>query len=72
MKSLLNDSRNAIQFVATLAIAMSGAAVMTQQTTPFNQPAPLVSRAQFEAEIVIAQDECSLVSRAFGHLFRAM
>ena len=52
MKSLFNDSRSAIQCVATLAIALSGAVVMTQQATPFNDP-------QFKAEIVIALDDGS-------------
>ena len=56
MKSLFNDSRSAIQFVATLAIALGGAVVMTQEATQFNDP-------QFKAEIVIAQDDGSLATR---------
>ena len=56
MKSLFNDSRSAIQCVATLAIALSGAVVLTQEATPFNDP-------QFTAEIVIAQDDGSLATR---------
>lgn len=52
MKSLFNDLRSAIQCVATLAIALSGAVVMTQVATPFNDP-------QFKAEIVIALDDGS-------------
>ena len=56
MKSLFNNSRSAIQFVATLAIALSGALVMTQEATQFNDP-------QFKAEIVIAQDDGSLDTR---------
>ena len=55
MKSLFNDSRSTIQFVATLAIALSGAVVMTQEATPFNDP-------QFKAEIVIALDDGSLAT----------
>ena len=48
MKSIFNDSRSAIQFVATLAIALSGAVLMTQEATPFNEPqckAPPVNRS---------------------------
>lgn len=56
MKSLFNDSRSAIQFVATLAIALGGTVVMTQEATQFNDP-------QFKAEIVIAQDDGSLATR---------
>ena len=56
MKSLFNDSRSAIQCVATLAIALSGAVVMTQEATPSNDP-------QFKAEIVIALDDGSLATR---------
>lgn len=45
MKFLFSDARNALQFIATLAIALSGAVVMIRHTTPVHDPAPPVSRA---------------------------
>ena len=45
MKSLFNDSRSAIQFVATLAIALGGAVVMTHEATPLDEPASPARRA---------------------------